>query len=122
MAMDLEVRLDDRPGALADLGEALGNAGVNIEGGCGIRSDGSGIIHVLVSDAGGATRSLEGAGIKVEREREVLIVEMEDKPGVLGETSRRLADAGVNIEVFYLATNTRAVFGVDDMQKARKAI
>lgn len=121
MATDLTVYLEDRPGTLAQLGQALGAAGVNIEGICGVATDGRGLIHVLVEDAGAARAALEAAGIRTEQERDVLVWDVEDEPGVLGELTRRIADAGVNVDLIYLATATRVVIGADDLDRARAA-
>jgi hypothetical protein len=123
MATDLTIHLENRPGTLADLAEALGNAGVNIEGGCGFPSEGRGLIHVLVEDAVAARAALSSAGIEVAAERDVLVLEaLEDRPGTMGALARKLANAGVNVDLFYLATNTRAVVGADDLDKARSAL
>jgi hypothetical protein len=125
MAKDLTVSLEDRPGALADLGEALGNAGVNIEGICGLGVEGRGIIHVLVEDAAAARKALEGAGIKVEGEAEPMVAEISgsaDTPGELGRMARAIANAGVNIQAMYLATHDRGVIVTTDKAKALKAL
>ena len=122
MAKDLTVILEDRPGTAANMGEALGKAGVNVEGGCGFPSEGKGVIHILVEDAVAARRALQQAGLEVRDERQVLVVKIEDRPGVLGNITRRIAKAGVNIDLMYLATNNRLVIGVDDIDKARTAI
>lgn len=122
MAKDLTVMLEDRPGTLASLGEALGKAGVNIEGVCGVPSEGKGAVHVLVEDGAAARRALEAAKFHVHEERDVLVLKMEDRPGELGRVCRKIADAGVNINLTYLATNTRLVLGVDKMDKARAAV
>ena len=123
---DLTVSLEDRPGTFADLGEALGKAGINIEGLCAVTSEGRGIIHQLVADATAARTALEGAGIKVEGEAEPLISEVPsgrvDQPGVVGQMARAMADAGVNIQVVYLATKNRAVAVTSDNAKARQAL
>jgi len=119
---DLTVILEDRPGTLADMGETLGKAGINIEGACGFAVEDKGIIHILVEDAAAARRALEKVGIEVGEEREVLVLEIEDRPGALGEVCRRIANAGVNIDLGYLATNNRLVIGVDDLDKARAAV
>jgi hypothetical protein len=66
MATDLTITVDDSPGGLASVGEALGAAGINIEGLLGIGMEGRGIIHVCVQDGMAARKALEGAGIKVE--------------------------------------------------------
>ena len=122
MAKDLTVILEDRPGTLADMGEALGKAGINIDGLCGFPCQGKGTIHILVEDAAVARRALEERGLEVRDEREVLILEVEDRPGAFGDVTRRIANAGVNIDLAYPATNNRLVIGADDLDKARAAV
>ena len=122
MASDLTVVLENRPGTLADLGEALGNAGINVDGMCGFPCEGRGVIHILVEDAGAARLALEEAGLGVDAERDVLLHEAEDRPGMLGETTRKLADAGVNVDLIYKATQTKLVIGADDLEKAQAAL
>ncbi|MFQ5944385.1 MAG: ACT domain-containing protein [Anaerolineales bacterium] len=122
MATNLTVTMEDRPGMLAQLGETLGAAGVNINGGCAVTSGGEGWVHLLVDDAAAARATLEGAGISVSDEREVVVIDAEDRPGDLGATARKLADAGVNIELFYVSTGMKLVFVVDDTEKARSAV
>lgn len=122
MATNLTITLEDRPGILAELGEALGSAGVNIEGFCGYATGGRGTLHLLVEDAPGARSALEGAGIDVEDEREVLVLDIEDRPGALGVMARRVAGAGVSLDLGYLATNTRLVLGADDLEAVRRAV
>jgi hypothetical protein len=122
MAKDLTIELEDRPGVLAELGEALGGAGVNIEGFCGYTSEGKGILHLLVDDAGAARAALEAAGMDVQGEREVLVVDIEDRPGALGVIARRISNGGVNLDLAYLATNTRLVLGAEDLEAVRNAV
>jgi hypothetical protein len=122
MAKNLTISLADRPGILAELGEALGGAGVNIEGFCGYASEGRGTLHVLVEDAAGARRALEEAGFDVEDERDVVVVDVEDRPGAMGVVARRVANADVGLNLGYLATNTRLVLGADDLEGVRRAL
>ncbi len=122
MATDLSVELENRPGTLAHLGETLGKAGINIEGGCGFDIAGTGVLHFLVADANAARRALDAAGIKVIGERPVLLATVADRPGEFGKLARRIADAGVNIELFYLTAKDQLVMGFDNIDKARKAI
>lgn len=122
MSKDLTVILEDKPGTLARLGEALGKAGINIEGICGTTVEGKGVIHILVEDALKAKRALEANHFLVSGEADVLVMEVEDRPSVLGNIARRLANAGINIHLAYLATSTRLVIGVDDLEKARSVI
>lgn len=123
---DLTVSLEDRPGTLADLGEALGRAGINIEGMCAVTSEGRGVIHLLVEDAASARAALEGVGAKVEGETDPIVSEFPsdavDRPGAMGEMARKVADAGVNISVVYLATKNRGVMVTSDNEKARRAL
>ncbi len=122
MAKDLTVILEDRPGTLADMGQALGNAGINIDGWCGFPCEGRGVIHILVEDAAGARQALEEGGMEVSGERDVLVLEVEDRPGAFGEVARKIADAGANVDLGYLATRTRLVIGADDLEKAQAAL
>src|SRR5437588_2665478 len=122
MATDLLVVLQDRPGTLADLGEALGKAGVHIDGISGMAVAGEGFAHILVEDASAARQALQGSGIEVRSESDVVVVDVQDRPGTLGEIARKMADAGVNITFGYLATDTRLVLGADDVDKARSAL
>jgi hypothetical protein len=119
MATDLTVILADRPGTLAALGEALGNAGINIAGMCGFPCEGEGVLHILIEDADAARNALKQTGHEVRGEREVLVVEIEDRPGAFGEMARRIADAEVNFDLVYLAANTRLVVGASDLDKVR---
>jgi len=122
MAKDLTVVLEDRPGTLADIGEALGKAGINIDGLCGFPCQGKGVIHILVEDAAAARRALQEKGLEVRDERQVLVLKVEDRPGAFGDVTRRIANAGVNIDLAYPATNNRLVIGGDDLDKARTAV
>jgi|FLYL01.1.fsa_nt_gi hypothetical protein len=122
MAWDVTVALEDRPGALASLGEATGTANLNLDGVVGVTAGGVGVIHLLVEDPDRTTEVLTNAGLAVLGRREVLVTQVEDRPGELGRIARRLADAGVNIDLLYLGTGTRLVIGVDDLAKARAAL
>lgn len=121
MAVDLKVILEHRPGALADLGEAAGKAGVNIYGLCGIPCEGYGVIHLLAAHVAETRKAIEAAGLEVAEEREVLIIDVEDRPGEMGELGRLLADAGVNIDLIY-GIGSRIVIGADDLDKARAVL
>ena len=123
MAIDITVLLDDQPGALAHIGEVLGRAGVNIEGLCAVTSGGGQAeVHVLVQDLEAALPALARSGLSVTSEQEVVVVALEDRPGALGAVSRRLGEAGVNITLTYLATDTRLVLAADNLAAARAAL
>ncbi|HEX6265053.1 MAG TPA: ACT domain-containing protein [Actinomycetota bacterium] len=125
MATDLAVSVADQPGGLADVGEALGNAGINIEGLCGVGLGDRGVIHILVEDGAAARAALEGAGLNVESEAEAIVSAIPGDvraPGTLGKMARAVAEAGVNMRAVYLATDNRAVAVTDDNAKALVAL
>ena len=115
---DLAIRLENRPGALAEMGEALGEAGVSVEGGGAWVHDGQAIAHFLFEDGAAARQALEAKGIKVLSDREVLVQKLkQDQPGQLGKISRLMAESGVNIEVIYSDHQNRLILVVDDFEK-----
>jgi hypothetical protein len=119
MRKDFVLIPDDQPGVLARLGEAAGAAGINIEGISAFTGQGKGVVHVLVPDAEAALTALSDAGLEVRGARDVIVVDIEDRPGALGDFTRRLADENINVEQAYLATNNRLVLAVDDIDRAR---
>lgn len=117
---DLAIALVNRPGTLAEMGEALGRAGVSVEGGGAFLVGGEGVAHFLFHDATAARRALEAAAIRVLEEREVVVVRLkQDVPGQLGLLTRRMAKAGVNIEVLYSDHANQLILVVDARDKAR---
>jgi hypothetical protein len=123
MATDLTLYLDDQPGELARVGDVLGKAGANIAGLCALSTGGGQAeVHILVQDATPAFEALEAAGIKIAAEQEVIVLDIEDRPGVLGEVARKLGAAKVNLTTAYLATNTRLVLGADNLAEAKSAL
>jgi hypothetical protein len=117
---DLTIELENRPGALAEMGDALGRAGVSVEGGGAWIVDGRGVAHFLVADGAAARKALEAAGIRVLQERDVLVQRLNQaEPGQLGKISRRMAEAGVNIEVIYSDHDHQLILVVDDIAAGR---
>ncbi len=122
MATDLTIVLVNRPGTLADAAESLGRAGINIEGACGFPSGGEGIMHVVVEDPQSARLAIEQAGLEVRAEREVVLLDrLPERPGSLGEALRRIADAGVNVDLLYLTTDGRVVLSGEDVAALQRA-
>jgi hypothetical protein len=118
---DLTIALDNRPGALAEMGEALGRAGVSVEGGGAWVVDGRGTAHFLFHDGTAARRALEAAGIQVLAERDVVVQRLkQDVPGQLGLLTRRMAEAGVNIEVLYSDHDHQLILVVDNLERGRE--
>jgi hypothetical protein len=125
MPRNLTVILHDRPGELARLGEAIGDAGVNLRGLAAFTGEGNGIIHLLVDDeqAERAKQALHDVKIGLADDREVLVVDIHDRPGTLGELALELAAVNVNIELAYSAFgDARLVIATDDLDNARAAL
>jgi hypothetical protein len=120
MATDLTVMTEDKPGSMASIGEALGGAGINIEGLFGVGMEGRGVIHLCVQDGPAARKALEGAGISVADEAEAILgdaVSGAGKPGVMGMMARQIANAGINVRAAYIATDNRVVMVTDNNAK-----
>ena len=118
---DLAIALDNRPGALAEMGKALGNAGVSVEGGGAWLFDGKAVAHFLFADGDAARKALKSVGIPVLAERDVVVVRLkQDEPGQLGKIADRMALAGVNIEAQYSDHNNQLILVVDDIAKANE--
>jgi hypothetical protein len=118
---DLTIALENRPGALAEMGGTLGRAGVSIEGGGAFVVNGHGVGHFLFKDGAAARRALEAAGIRVLEVRDVLAQRLDQtEPGQLGKISRRMDEAGVNIEVLYSDHDHQLILVVDDMVRGRE--
>jgi hypothetical protein len=117
---DLTIEFENRPGVLAAMGEALGKAGVSIEGGAAFVANGVGVAHFLFEDGAAACRALEAAGIRVLAVRDVLIQRLnQGEPGQLGKVARRMADAGVNIEIQYSDHANQLILVVDNLAAGR---
>ena len=117
---DLAIRLENRPGALAEMGEILGRASVSVEGGGAFAFASQGVAHFLFADAAAASRALEEKGIEVLADREVLVQKLkQDEPGQLGKISRLFAEAGVNIEVIYSDHQNQLILVVDDFETGK---
>ena len=114
---------DDRPGLLAEMGELLGSADVNIHTLAASNVNGQGIIHLVVDDGEDAGELLMSNGFKVDATREVMSVTLDDRPGELGRYCRRLSEAGVSVKAVYVAHRqageTELIFSVDDVHSAR---
>ena len=117
---DVAIRLENKPGEMARMGETLGAAGVSVEGGGGWVVDSKGYMHFLFEDGETAKKELENVGIEVLEVREVLVQKLrQDIPGQLGKIARRMADAGVNIEVVYSDHANQLCLVVDDFETGK---
>ena len=116
---DVMFILPYQAGTLAQLTRALADADVNVLGCSGQQFGPEGIIHLLVEDAPGAREAASRAGFVVRGEHEVIVADIADMPGAIADLLAPLSDAGVNVNLTYLATGSRLVIGVDDVDQAR---
>jgi hypothetical protein len=79
-------------------------------------------LHVLVPHAEAARHALSISHLSVNREREVVVVEVDDHPGVLADLTRKVAKAGINLDLVYVATRNRIVFCSDDLDGLKSAL
>lgn len=122
MPVDFLFSLENRPGTGARILWALGHVGINVIGFAAV--SGGQTVHLTVEDRDAAATGevLEGAGVSIQDERDVLVVPVEDSPGAGAALLQRLADAGINVDFSYLATATRLVIGVKDPARAKQAL
>jgi hypothetical protein len=121
MAFDLVIDIENTPGALAEVAAAISDAGVNIAAATCLGTGAQAELHILVKHAEAAKHALAISHVGVSREREVVVVEVEDRPGVLADLTRKIAKAGVNLDLVYVATRNRVVFGAPDLPALKAA-
>jgi hypothetical protein len=122
MAFDLVIDVENTPGALAQVAAAISDAGVNIAAATCIGTGERAEVHILVPHAAAAKHLLAISHVAVTREREVVVVDVEDRPGVLADLTRRIARAGINLDLVYVATQNRVVFGAADTLALRAVL
>jgi len=122
VAVDLVIDVENTPGALAQVAAAISDAGVNIAAATCVGPGERAELHILVKHAGAARHSLAISHLAVTREREVVVVEVEDSPGVLADLTRKIARAGVDLDLVYVATRNRVVFGSPDLDRLKAAL
>jgi hypothetical protein len=122
MAVDLVIDIENSPGALAEVATSISDAGVNIAAATCVGPGDRAELHILVPHAEAVKHALAISHVGVTREREVVVVDVEDRPGVLADLARKCARAGVNLDLVYIATGNRIVFGSDDLDALRAAL
>jgi hypothetical protein len=120
--VDLIIDIENTPGALAEVAAAISDAGVNIAAATCVGAGDRAELHILVPHAEAARHSLAISHVAVTREREVVVVDVVDRPGVLADLARKIARAGVNLDLVYVATRDRVVFGADDLAGLKAAL
>ena len=122
MAYDLVIEIENTAGALAEVAAAISDAGVNIAAATCVGPGDRAELHILVKHPEAVRHSLAISHLAVTREREVVVVDVEDRPGVLADLTRKIARAGVDLDLVYVATQNRVVFGAPDLAALRAAL
>jgi hypothetical protein len=122
MPVDLVIEIENTPGALAQVAAAISDAGVNIAAATCIGGGQQAELHILVPHAEAARHALSISHLAVTRERQVVVVDVEDRPGVLADLTRKIAKAGVDLDLVYVATRNRVVFGAPDLEGLQAAL
>ena len=107
----------DRPGELAKAVTAIANMQINIEGYCEV----DGKFHLVTSDHKGAKTALETVGFVVD-EREIFVIDGEDRPGFLANVLRRISAEEIHVVTTYTLTNTRIAFTVDQPARVKEIL
>ena len=119
---DLVIEIQNEPGALAQVAAAISDAGVNLAAATCLDTADRVELHILVPHPEAARHALALSQLGVSREREVVVVEVEDRPGVLADLTRKVARAGVDLDLVYVATRNRLVFGAADLDALKAAL
>ena len=123
MAMDLVIEVDNRPGMLARVAAAISDAGVNLAAATCVGPGDRAELHILVPHAEAARHALAITHQAViSREREVVVVDVVDRPGALADLARQVAEAGIDLDLVYVATHNRVVFGSKDLDGLKAAL
>src|SRR5262245_6036694 len=122
MPFDLVIELENEPGALARVAAAISDAGGNLAAATCMGTAGRLDRPVLVARPEAAERALATSQLTSSREREVVVVDVDDRPGVLADLTRKVARAGIDLDLVYVATRNRLVFGSADLAGLKAAL
>ena len=121
----ISVFLENKSGRLAEVTQALAENDINIRALCIAETIDYGVLRLIANDPARARRVLAERGFTVT-ETNVLVVEIEDRPGALARVIKALAEAGINIEYIYafLTRSEKAfvVFRLEKMEAAAKTL
>jgi len=117
----LSAWVEDRPGALGRVAEALGEKKVSIRAFMASSIDGRGFVRLVVDKPAVAKKVLAANGWALT-ESDVIEVTLDDRPGALGAVADRLGAAGVNIDYAYvghsgLARKVNLYLSVNDLKR-----
>lgn len=122
MSWDVVIEVDNTPGALAHVAELVSDAGVNMAAATCLHAGDKAELHILVPHPEPVHHALAISHLGITREREVAVVEVEDRPGVLADLTSVIGEAGITVDLLYVATNNRVVFGSPDIARLKEVL
>jgi hypothetical protein len=123
VAFDLVIDIENTPGALAEVAAAISDAGVNLAAATCIGAHERAEMHILVKHPEAVRHALAlSHQLAITRESQVVVVDIEDRPGALSDITRKVAEAGINLDLVYIATRDRLVLGAVDIDALRAAV
>ena len=122
MPFDLVIDVENKPGALARVAAVVSDAGVNLAAATCIGAGEQAELHILVPHPEAARHSLSTVHLTASREREVVVVDVEDNPGVLADLARKISQAGINLDLVYIATRKAVRSGAPKTTRLRVAM
>lgn len=126
LSREIAVTAANKVGVLADMSKLLSEGGINIEAVAGYAVGNEAKVMIVVGNNAVAVDILKKAGYASLKENEVVVVDLENKPGALKEITVNLASNGVDIKQVYgtacsSGCPSRLVFSTSDNQKALEA-
>jgi len=125
---EITIRAENKVGALADVAELLGGLGVNIEAISAYSAEDAAIFRILTNDSTTAMKHLSKLpGLRLS-EADIIVVDMQNRPGELGKITRKLSNKGVNLESVYIVGKLSDITHVaikpaqESFQKAKDAL
>jgi hypothetical protein len=120
------IKLENRPGSLAELCSEMGKRAVNITAIQGSDPQRGNAIRVVAHPVDAAKKVLDAMSI-AHTEESALGVKLAERPGALGRVTRKLADAGINVEYIYGtiergSQRAMIVIGVSDLAAASRLV
>ena len=122
----ISIFVENKPGRMAGVAKALGDAGVNIRALTIAEAGDFGVVRMVVDDTERGYTALRETGFMVS-ETDVLAVEIKDVPGGLYEIANSLGTNNINVEYAYAFVTAKAeramlILRVDDVKRAAEVL
>lgn len=119
MATEFTVQIQDRPGELAKLTEALSKGGVNILALHATPCPDQGMVQFVTNNPDATVEALKTVNIAYNV-REVLLLPLKEEPEALVRLATAIAEEGININALYVTNQGQVVLDTDNLMSAQK--